>query len=160
MNLKDLISTFFKEENYDRLAERVVVMRHDGISIYSNTDDSHQTASIGALVSGLWQAAESLSSFIKDKNNFQEFRLSFDTSESGLYVLPFLVKEQTYYLCSIYKDVQNPGKLKRHLITLRSSLEVYLSDFSFDSEENRKGYLFNEISDDEMDRLFSFGEAK
>ncbi len=158
MNLNELIAKFFIEDNYHQLAERIVVMRRDGIPLYSNNQNNFENSSIGALVSGLWQAAESLSSYItRQDEHFFDFRLSFDTSSDGLFVLPFQVKEQTYYLCSIYQDVDNPAKLKNQLKSIKSGLEVYLSEFSFSSEENRKGYLFDEISDDEMDNLFAFG---
>ena len=157
MNLNFLVKQFFIENDYQKLSDKMVVMRHDGINIFSNLDNEAEAASIGALVSGLWQAAESLATMLKSNNDFLEFRLSFDTSSDGLYVLPLTVLDSTYYICSIYKDSFNPAKLKRNLRLLKENLEVYLSEFSFDDEKNRKGYLFNEISDDEMNKLFSFG---
>lgn len=157
MNLNLLVEKFFKENDYDRIADKLVVMRHDGINVYSNCNDQFEASSIGALVSGLWQAAESLSSLLKNTNEFYEFRLGFDTTSDGLYVLPLTIMDSTYYICAIYKDTNNPAKLKRNLRLLNNSLELFLSEFSLDAEENRKGYLFTDISDSEMDNLFSFG---
>lgn len=157
MNLNLLVKKFFDENDYDKIANRLVVIRHDGINIYSNVDNQFEASSIGALVSGLWQAAESLSSLLKNNNEFFEFRLGFDTSSDGLYVLPFTIMDSTYYICAIYNDSNNPAKLKRNLRLLKENLEVFLSEFSFDTEANRKGYLFSDISDDEMDQLFGLG---
>ena len=159
MNLNTLVSRFFDEENYGKLAEKIVVLRSDGISVYSNIEDNFEAASIGALVSGVWQAAESLSGFLKSDNNFYEFRLGFDTTADGLFILPLKILNKRYYICAIYKSVDNPAKLKRNISLLKNNLELYLSELSIDAEENRKGYLFDNISDDEMDRLFSFGGA-
>ncbi|MFT6631586.1 MAG: hypothetical protein ACJAS4_001537 [Bacteriovoracaceae bacterium] len=157
MNLNLLVEKFFNENDYNRIADKLVVMRHDGINVYSNCEDQFEASSIGALVAGLWQAAESLSSLLKKNDEFFEFRLGFDTSSEGLYVLPFTIMKSTYYVCAIYSESNNPAKLKRNLRLLKDSLEVFLSEFSLDEEANRKGYLFNEISDSEMDNLFSFG---
>ena len=115
MNLNLLVKQFFNENEYNKISDRLVVIRQDGITLYSNYDNKFEESSIGALVSGLWQAAESLSSLLKSGQDFFEFRLGFDTSSDGLYVLPFHIMDGTYYICSIYKDSQNPAKLKRNL---------------------------------------------
>ena len=157
MNLNLLVKKFFEENEYNKIAERLVVLRHDGINVYSNMPDQFEAASIGALVSGVWQAAESLSSMLKQQNEFFDFRLGFDTSSDGLYVLPFTILDQTYYLCAIYRDSNNPAKLKRNIRLLKENLELFLSEFSFDTEKNREGYLFQNITDDEMNNLFGIG---
>lgn len=157
MNLNSLIKNFFNENDYHKIADRLLVLRHDGINLYSNFDDQFEASNMGALVSGLWQAAESLSSMLKKENEFFEFRLGFDTTSDGLYVLPFTILKSTYYICAIYNGADNPGKMKRNIRLLKDNLETYLSEFSLDPEENRKGYLFTNISDDEMNKLFAFG---
>ena len=157
MNLNLVVKQFFNENEYNRIAKRLLLMRHDGINVYSNYDDENEAASIGALVSGVWQAAESLSGLIKKENEFFEFRLGFDTTSDGLYILPINILESQYFICAIYTDVDNPGKLKRSIRLLNDSLETFLSEFTFDVEENRKGYLFENITDSEMDKLYSHG---
>ncbi len=157
MNLNQIVKQFFDENEYYRLANKIIIIRADGINIYSSFDNQFEASSVGALVSGLWQAAESISSFLKNKNEFLDFRLGFDTSSDGLYVLPFPVLDSTYYICAIYGDAENPGKLKRNIRLLKNNLETYLSEFSLDVEKNREGYLFKNISDIEIDKLFSFG---
>jgi len=157
MNLNEIVKRFFEENDYNKIANKIVVIRADGINIYSNLDNVLEASSIGALVGGLWQAASSLSSMLKKSNEFMEFRLGFDTTSDGVYVLPFEIMNSPYYVCAIYSEASNPGKLKRNLRRLKENLEVYLSEFSLDTEKNRKGYLFTEITDSEMDQLFAFG---
>jgi len=157
MNLNLLVKQFFNENEYNKIANRLLVVRHDGINVYSNFDNEFEASSIGALVSGIWQAAESLSSLLKNDNEFFEFRLGFDTSSDGLYILPVNILNSSFYVCAIYSEADNPGKLKRNIRLLKDSLETFLSEFSLDSEKNRKGYLFENITDHEMDKLFSYG---
>ena len=156
MNFGELIKDFFEENEFNRLAQRVSVIRHDGIDLYTNIDNKLEASSIGALVSGLWQAAQSLSRIIEDQTDFFEFRLAFDTSSSGLYVLPFSIEGNDYYICAIYTDKDNPAKLKQYIRQLKESLESYLVSMIESKEDNKDEYLFNDISDEEMDNLFSF----
>lgn len=157
VNLNLLVRQFFLENEYNKLAEKIVLLRSDGIHIYSNVESQFETSSIGALVSGLWHAAQSLSAMTNTKTSEDEFRLSFDTSLDGLHVLPLKIMGEIYFLCAIFSSEQNPGKLKRLIRLLRDNLEVYLSGYSKDQSANRTEYLFKEISDDEIEKLFSFG---
>ncbi len=157
MNLNQIVRQFFDENEYHKLADKIVIIRGDGIAIYSNFEDYLEAQTVGALVSGVWQAAESLSSLLNKNESFLDFRLGFDTSADGLYILPFTILEKTYYIGAIYGDADNPGKLKRNMRLLKDNVEVYLSKFSLDPEKNREEYLFENISDEEMDKLFAFG---
>ena len=157
VNLNLLVNQFFTENEYDKLASKMVVVRNDGINVYSNIENSFETSSIGALVSGVWQAASSLSSMTRDQAEQDEFRLSFDTSLNGLHILPLRILGEIYFICAIFSEEENPAKLKRYIRLLRDNLEVYLSELSYDDNQNREGYLFTNISDSEMDNLFSFG---
>ena len=58
------------------MAKRISVVRNDGVIVYSNTEDFNESYSIGALVGGLWQAAEALNSMISNNSDVFEFRLS------------------------------------------------------------------------------------
>ena len=86
MNLNSHLKDFFFENEYDRLAEDISIIRKDGIPVFSNR--SKASVTIGALISGLWQASESLSTQVTDKESFDEYRLAFDSSDQGVYVLP------------------------------------------------------------------------
>lgn len=159
MNLNKLVKRFFEESEYQKIAEKIVVIRRDGINIYSNINNNFEASSMGALIGGVWQAAQALSELTDKNQKVLEYRLSFDTSSNGLYILPLVVANESYFLGAVYQDKNNPAKLKQHLRMLKDNLELYLSDFCNETEvnnEKRDGYLFNSITDDEMDNLFSF----
>jgi hypothetical protein len=162
MNIKETITSFFVENDFDKISQHISLVRKDGIVIYSNEGDSFKSSSLGALSGGLWQAAKSMMNYIGD-NEEQQFRLSFDTSSSGLFILPITVGNSECYLVSIYQDALNPAKIKQQLKNLVFLLEMYIRDESFGvssestiekNNNEREGYLFSDISDEEIDRMF------
>tara|TARA_Y100000385_G_C13017201_1_gene604418 strand:- start:446 stop:925 length:480 start_codon:yes stop_codon:yes gene_type:complete len=155
MNINTIVKQFFVENDFHKLASKMAVVRHDGVIVYSNTENFNESYSIGALVGGLWQAAEALNSLISEQSNIFDFRLSFDTSERGIYVLPFVLNKSTYYICAIYKDTNNPALLKNRLRNLKDTLSFYLDEMVEAPVKTRDGYLFTDITDDEMDKLFN-----
>ena len=156
MNFNSIVKQFFVENDFHKLADKLAVVRNDGVIVYANTENFNESYSIGALVGGLWQAAEALHSLVTETKDIYEFRLSFDTSEQGIYVLPFKYKNNIYYISAIYKEVSNPALLKNRLRNLKDTLSFFLQE-SFEEVEitKREGYLFNDISDEEMDNLFN-----
>ena len=158
MNINSAIKHFFVENDFDKLAEKISVVRNDGVVVFSNSTDFTESNSIGALVGGLWQAAEALNSIVSRDSDIFEFRMSFDTSEKGIYVLPLKIKIATYYLCAIYKDINNPAVLKKNLRNLRDNLYFYLKNSVTENKSVQNDYLFTNISDEEMDKLFKFAE--
>ena len=156
MNLNKVVKQFLEENDDHKLSEKLVVIRQDGISIYSNIENELEAASVGALIGGVWQAAQALSELTKKGLDHTHYRLGFDTSSDGLYILPLTIMNDTYYLGGIYTDTNNPAKLKQNMKLLKNNLELFLSEFSI-KEEKKSGFLFQDISDDEMDNLFSFG---
>jgi len=157
MNLNATIKKFIHENNFQKLSERIVIIRYDGISIYSNAQDDFESATICALVSGLWQAAKQLNTLIDNDNDFFEHRLSFDTTANGLYILPIKIFKEEYFVCSLYKDISNPAKLKRDLRQLKEKLELHLEGVVVEQKIDRSGYLFKNITDEEIDKIFEYG---
>lgn len=155
MNVNSIVKQFFVENDFHKLADKVAVVRNDGVVVYANTDNFNESHSIGALVGGLWQAAEALNSLVSNDTDIFDFRLSFDTSAQGIYVLPFILNSNTYYICAIYKDVNNPALLKNNLRNLKTTLSYYLDDIAVTPVVERDGYLFKDISDEEMNNLFN-----
>lgn len=152
MNLNSHLKNFFFENEYDRLAENISIIRKDGIPIFSNNGEASVTT--GALVGGLWQASESLSSQVVGSDSFSEFRLAFDCSDKGIYILPLSIFEETYFLSVIFKNENNPGKLKNQMRLIKSNIEIYMSSFKRTKNVYREGYLFEDITDEEIDRMF------
>ena len=145
------------------LNARLFFVRNDGISIYDSTQDQ-STQAVGALSGGLWQAAESLMKMIDAKTGPMEFRLGFDTSSQGVMIVPVNYHGTLYFLGAIYHECLNPALLKRQIIQLQDELEKKLLTMKVVKKtgprkvtSTRAGYLFDHITDEEMDRLFSLG---
>lgn len=138
---------------------RLFVTREDGITIYDSVQD-HTTTSVAALVSGVWQASEALVNLVHKQEEVMEFRFGFDTSSQGIYLFPFGLGGKRYFLGAIYQDCLNPGQLKRQIALIKEEMDRL---FELDPvpqklvSSARQGYLFTDISDEEIDRLFSLG---
>lgn len=133
---------------------RLFVSRNDGISIYDSVQDE-TTSSVSALVSGVWQASEALMGLVGKIDDLFEYRLGFDTSSEGIYLFSFDIGGRNYCCGAIYKDCLNPGLLKRQVMMLKADLEkLHVPKLKEDSHI-REGFLFSEITDEEMDNLFT-----
>ena len=128
------------------------VIRSDGTIIYADENSSKHQA-IGALVCGAWQATSTL----LEKKESANFRLSFDTSSSGIYVLSLNLNGQMLYLASVFENEINPGRLKIKVKKIRDVICEKLHDF-FPDEPSNDSLLFKDLSDSEINNLFSFGD--
>lgn len=139
---------------------RLFVTREDGITVYDTIQDN-TTASVAALVSGVWQASEALMGLVKQNDDVMDFRLGFDTSSQGIYLFPFSLSGKRYFLGAIYNDCLNPGQLKRQIAMIKEEMDrLFLSSEVAKPQVKtkvREGFLFQDISDEEMDKLFSLG---
>lgn len=166
-NFPQLAKDYF-EDNREAIKTNgsgVFLVRPDGVPIYHHSSfaEDINEASVGALLGGVWQAAKALSSFIPNENSSEAFRLSFDTSSKGVYILPVTVGVDEYFLGIIYFNEVNPGLVKSRLRNFVSSFNNYVEQSLINitpevSEEIivRDESLFKNITDDEMDNLFSF----
>jgi len=139
---------------------RLFVTREDGITIY-DTVQNQTTTSVSALVSGVWQASEALMGLAHPSQDVMEFRLGFDTSSQGIYLFPFSLTGKRYFLGAIYHDCVNPGQLKRQVAMIKEEMDRLFVELPVEIKKvktsGREGFLFNEITDEEIDRLFSAG---
>jgi hypothetical protein len=139
---------------------RLFVTREDGITIY-DTVQNQTTTSVSALVSGVWQASEALMGLAHPNQDVMEFRLGFDTSSQGIYLFPFSLTGKRYFLGAIYHDCVNPGQLKRQVAMIKEEMDRLFLELPVENKKvktsNREGFLFTEITDEEIDRLFSAG---
>lgn len=155
------ISEFFNqnqvEDRYGPLS--VFITRPDGHLIFKRTNGQDKTdASIGALIAGLWQASQALSEILSKREDNFSYRLSYDTSSNGLYVLPISHEDELYCVGVVFNQVLNPGALKNYLRDLQHRLQTYLSTRPKKSKEvsASEKYLFNDLTDAEVDQLFNF----
>lgn len=138
---------------------RLFVTRDDGITIYDSVQNN-TTTSVAALVSGVWQASEALMDLVHKPNEVMEFRLGFDTSSQGIFLFPFLLTGKKYFLGALYNDCLNPGQLKRQIALIKEEMERIFINEPIPKKaimSTREGYLFQDISDAEIDRIFSLG---
>lgn len=159
---------FFEEySDIDRLSRSSLFMcRQDGMLVYHNNGlgDQVDKNSVGALLGGIWQAAQALTNFLPNQDDMDSYRLSFDTSSQGVFIQPIIIEDVPYYLGLLYNNEINPAQIKSKLKILMINFKKYLdqeidnlSD-EFDSVKRDDGFLFTDISDAEMDRLFAFAQ--
>lgn len=172
-NIPKYVETFFQSCEIDEKLNRYsfFLIRHDGVVLYHNNNlaNSLSKSSIGALLGGVWQAARALASFIPKEESKEGYRLSFDTASQGVYIVPISVGEEELYLGLIYHDEVNPGFIKNKIREVAASfsefLEAELKESMKKNQSQKKApvskseYLFSDITDSEMDRLFAFAKS-
>jgi len=147
---KEMIEDAFKSELRANIG--AYLFRNDGIvlmSVGKNTSKgTGQT--IGSLIGGAFQASLSVMGQLNSDSEKVTNILSFGTSSSGIYVVP-LMNQQTY-LGITYQEVKNPGKVKNKF----KNIARKLSENGTFNESLGSEKLFADITDDEIDNLFSF----
>ncbi|MBC7539894.1 MAG: hypothetical protein H7281_13815 [Bacteriovorax sp.] len=168
-NIPKYVETFFKSCEIDEKLNRYsfFLIRYDGVVLYHNNNlaNSLSKSSIGALLGGVWQAARALAAFIPKEESKEGYRLSFDTSSQGVYIVPITVGAEELYLGLIYHDEVNPGFIKNKMREMATSFGEFLEQElteSFGKNQARSNenndFLFGDITDSEMDRLFAFAK--
>ncbi len=154
MNLKQTIHHFVNTQTQlDNLD--FFIVRQDGIVLYEHSMLDAQIA--GALISGVWHASHALMSLLPLTSE-KEYRLSFDTSNQGVYILNFKMVGQDFYLGLLFKEEINPAMLKNKLRDFVTKLEFFVNKQNsvIEKSDVRKSYLFSNLEDREIDALFSF----
>ena len=162
MNWEDHSNIFFKDELVTFPNCSFFVFREDGIPMFIKSTLAKEIDSnaIGALMGGSWQAARALSSFLPhEENNTGIFRFSFDTSDRGVYILPFSVDDAKFIFGGIFYDEVNPGLMKSRMRQTLEKLNTYVKGVKPSIKKKNEDFLFNDITDQEVDQLFSFKEA-
>ncbi|MCP4913806.1 MAG: hypothetical protein GY909_11905 [Oligoflexia bacterium] len=155
MDYVDFFKSELKSSDLNSKIQKIAlfVIRLDGVVLYSNEvkplDKSKE--SIGALAAGLWQAAELSNNYLETKS--RDFRLSFDTSDGGVYLLPLNLNGDIHLFGAMIQDQLNLGQIKNLLRRLRDKVEDNCINKNESGEDE---YLFNDITDEEVDNLFSF----
>ncbi|MBK23783.1 MAG: hypothetical protein CME70_07225 [Halobacteriovorax sp.] len=134
----------------------LILARQDGVVVFEQDQEISEKdkQTLGALMAGAWQAAEAMANFfpVEEKNYF---RLGFDTSDSGIYILPINASTEKFYLGLFFKNEINPAILKNKLRNVSQQIIEELSIY-FDARENMEEPLFENITDDEIEKIFSF----
>lgn len=168
-NIPKYVQAFFKSCEIDEKINRYsfFLIRYDGVVLYHNENlaNSLSKSSIGALLGGVWQAAKALADFIPKEEAEEGYRLSFDTSSQGVYIVPITVGKEELYLGLIYHDEVNPGFIKNKIREMATSFGEYLEQELKESyskkqmNDGKNSFLFGDITDSEMDQLFAFAKS-
>lgn len=159
------VEAFFQSCEIDEKLNRFsfFMIRYDGVVLYHNNTlaQASSKSSIGALLGGVWQAAKALADFIPQEKKADGYRLSFDTSSQGIYIVPIPSQYEELYLGLIYHEEVNPGLIKNKMREMALSFSNYLNQAIAEKSEESgviepANFLFKDISDAEMDKLFSF----
>lgn len=166
--ISDVCDEYFEQKGRDFLKMpklSVFLCRGDGLVIFQHGDISKEDfICVGALIGGTWQASYKLSSYLDDQMREEDFKLDFSSHDSGFYLLPVNYKKDSFYLGMIYNQEMNPAKLKNKFRIARDHLVQLLQERKSDEinkdvknvDYTKEGFLFKNITDDEMDKLFSF----
>lgn len=131
----------------------VYIFADDGrvIAMFGSEKNDIDIHSTGALMAGAWQASIALNGsggLSKDQT------LVLGDTNSGFLIIPFN-KNMKMNLGIVYSEYANPGKLKMKARLLR---EFFSNNIKLEIKEkiNKQNYLFKNITDAELDKLFSF----
>lgn len=157
INLNELPTFLDKEIRLLELNKQSLFLcRNDGVVLFKRHLHQFDQETASALLSGIWQAATALTELIPDKKTPKQndfFRLSFDTSSKGIYLLPSQIHGKECFWGMIFDEEINPGLIKSRLRELASRLENFL-ETSKNINHSTKGHPFSELSDEEIDKAF------
>jgi hypothetical protein len=160
------------EQFFSDLDANVFLVRKDGMILWEKKKDVQSQAK-GALTAGLWEASSALiNAHFRERTegvNFsekvlQDLKVSIALNGQGVFALSTRLSGETYVIAVFFENILNPGKLKFLIEQKRLALEFSFEnepssetlkpkDQTFNSQE-RAEFLFQQISDEEIDRLF------
>lgn len=111
------------------------------------------TRSLGALFVGILEASEAVKESVSGSAQ-GEMDLSYSSSSTGFFMLKPTEKNPKVFWAFLYREAVNPGKIKVYGKKLRDHFNQIEILEHRSSHSNEK--LFNNITDEEMDNLFSF----
>jgi hypothetical protein len=130
----------------------IFLFKEDGSLLFKSKNNSYipQDSSLGALLTGAWQAVNAVSKIMDNKND-DYYRFSFDTSSQGVYLLDLHVGRLELYIGLLFKDEINPAPLRFNLNNFKTWLEENLK---LEIQEKNEDFLFDDITDQEVENLF------
>ncbi len=154
-NLQDALRNSIKKiQPSARLQKHhILIANRDGICLFSNQEKG-KDISMGALLGGVWQASVALLEINKFQNN-DSLKLGFDDGENGFCVVAIELAGRPCYACLVFEKEIAPGAVRGQLKHWCDRLAESLENWS--APATRSGYLFKDVTDEEIDRLFSFG---
>ena len=136
----------------------LVMTRGDGVVLWADANVDKKNHSLGALITGLWSSAKALTDIFKAENINNN--LTYGGSSDGIHITPITLSGKRYAFSVIYKNVANPSKLKLKFRLLKQTIEDSYEEKNqyheiVDEGKERTKMLFNNITDEEIDNLFT-----
>jgi len=141
--LKELFFSSFSPVATTKQGAGMTLMTHDAHIIHQI--ETKADSSEAALISGLWQASSQLT---KNKDSILDFAGS---SAEGFYA-GCLDEEGKYLVYTKYSNQKNPAHLK--FLFKRAIHDFREGSLKLIPRANKVDFLFDEISDDEIDKMF------
>lgn len=125
----------------------------DGYLLYTSKDQVDK--SLIALIAGVYQGSRKLFGIMANGQDIPS--LSLGEGGDNLFVTQLNIKGRELLLSSVLKEIAYPARYKMYLKHLADTLvENYPENETTQLPEKTEdgGFLFTDISDDEVDRLF------
>jgi hypothetical protein len=154
--IDDQIKIWTEELSFDLRKKSIInitVSRMDAVVVTTTFKEFNLAQQNAAICSGIWQAATNSIELVANES---DFKLCFETTQTGLLIYPLNLDKNQLIVCVNYLNVINPGYLKNRIRNLRDSLaRNYVSEnkqhiSQYFSDE----YVFSDLSDDEVSSLF------
>lgn len=157
-NLQDAIANIVKSLTIPSRIEKhhVLISNRDGVCLFSNKSNE-LNISMSALLGGVWQASQALIELNKFKTH-NEVKLGFDDGENGFCIVQIDIAKRPCYACIVFENEIAPGAIRTQLKLWCDKIADELS--LWQPPAHRNGYLFKDVTDEEIDRLFGFGSKE
>ena len=152
--LKSFITNYVQQKNLTDA--RVCLSDLDGYLIYG-ADQNIDNSTI-ALIAGVYQGARKLYELSSDDSN-ELPALSLGRESNGLFIKSLKINNRELLLSGFLKGVKYPSRYKMYLNLLVDGLVENYPDNETAEQSNsdaqKEDFLFEDISDNEVDALFS-----
>jgi len=149
--IKDHFNKFKGKGTLSKTAVLAITLEGQVLAKIGGHYEKGAIQSFGALMTGLLQASASISDLM-GKDNKEEVVLSYQTTSSGFFILPPNETNRRLFWAFMFDNEQNPGKIKLYAKKLRT----HMNEVSIIEEREDDEILFKDITDKELDDLFSF----
>lgn len=151
-NLKSHFQSFSQNSVFEKVTIFLITKDGQVLDRLGNPWEGDAT-SLGALFVGILQASEAVKESVSGKSE-DEMDLSYSSSQTGFFILKPTTENPDVFWVFLYKEALNPGKIRVYGRKLRdhfNGIKILEKPTSRSGET-----LFQNITDEEMDNLFSF----
>ncbi len=148
--------SFSKHEFFSEVS--IMVLTRDGqvLSLLGKKMNKNEAQSLGALMVGMWQASQAVADMIH-VDGTTDTGLSYQNSQSGFFLLQPTEKNPKVFWSFIFENQINPGKIKNYAKSLRQFFDkIEIFDEADEAIQTSEGFLFENVTAEEVDDLFSF----